>query len=622
MIRGRGVETRPLIKGYMTWDLTSYFPQFNGPEMRQFKAALRNDVIALKERATSVGALTDDNAAVWEEILLRNEDLSRRMSHLSSYVGCLAASDANNEEYLKEEAALVRLRAKFAKVRIELLRALKDAPEEIFSALKAKPSLTGAQNYLNRLREESRRAMTAEKEILATDLGVDGIQSWGRLYGTLSSKLEFDMVFPDGQHSRLPMSQRRSLMDHPDRRIRKAAFDGGNAAWQGVEDAAAAALNAIAGTRLTLNRHRGVEHFLDIALFQAAITRKTLDAMFDALFANLEIPRRILRLKAKLIGAQTIAWFDLGAPLDLRDHGKLSWDIAKTMVLESFIRAYPTLGRFFQQEVMAKNWIDWEPRAGKRPGGFCTSSMVSKESRIFMTYNESLGDVLTLAHESGHAFHGYLMGDIRPLARIYPMTLAETASTFGEQVLLNGLADDPSTSDAQRAMMLDIEVGHGAIYLLDIPVRFEFEKAFYEERKNGDLSVNYLKELMVKTQRRIFGDVLEPGQEDPYFWASKLHFYITGLTFYNFPYTFGYLLSRGLYTMFKNEGANFLSKYEEFLRLAGSDSAENVVRQTVGCDLENAEFWSKAIHSLEEPLQRLEALLPQLLASCTTQIFQ
>jgi oligoendopeptidase F len=224
-----------------------------------------------------------------------------------------------------------------------------------------------------------------------------------------------------------------------------------------------------------------------------------------------------------------------------------------------------------------------------------------------------LGDVLTLAHESGHAFHGYLMRDIRPYARGYPMTLAETASTFGEQVLMNGLLDNPDVSDAQKAMMLDVEVGHGAIYLLDIPVRYEFEKAFYNERKNGELSVSRLKQLMVETQRRVLGDVLEAGGEDPYFWASKLHFYITGITFYNFPYTFGFLLSRGLYAMFKKEGTSFLRKYEEFLRLTGSDTAENVVRRSLGRDLETPEFWTEAIRSLEEPLNQLETLLPKVL---------
>ena len=597
----------------MTWDLTSYFSEFHGPKMLRFKEAIGTDVAALQSAAASLPQLAAESASAWEDILLRNEDLSRRMSHFGSYIGCLASSDARNEAYMKEEGELTRTRAELAKVRIELLRGLKHSSDADFTALCAKPTLAGAENYLNRLREEARRAMSVEKEILATDLGVDGIQSWGRLYDTASAKLEFDMLYPDGRRERVPMSQRRSLMDDPDRRVRQAAFEGGNAAWQTVEDTAAAALNAIAGTRLTLNRHRGVDHFLDIALFQAAIGRKTLDAMFEALFANLEIPRKILRFKAQVMGRARVAWFDLGAPLDLPHQEKLSWVDACSMIGASFNQAYPALGNYFAQQVIAKNWVDWEPRRSKRPGGFCTSSMLSKESRIFMTYNEALGDVLTLAHESGHAYHGYLMGDVRPYARGYPMTLAETASTFGENVLINGILDDAKVSEEQKALILDIELGHGAVYLLDIPVRYEFEKAVYEERAKGSLSVSRLKELMSQTQRQVLGDVLEPGGEDPYFWASKLHFYVTGITFYNFPYTFGYLLSRGLYAMFRKEGNRFLPKYEEFLRRAGSDTAENVVKQTVGRDIEKTEFWSEAIRSLEEPLEQLQAMLPKVM---------
>jgi oligoendopeptidase F len=597
----------------MSWDLSSYFPEFNGPEMRRFKDRLAGDIALLQAEAAALAPLTAESAAGWEGILLRNEDILRRMSHLGSYISCLASSDARNESYLKEEAELVGMRAELAKFRIEFLRAIRETKEEMFTAFIARPALDGAQNYLNRMRQEARRAMAPEKEILATDLGVDGIQAWGRLYDTVSSKLEFDMLFPDGNRRRVPVSQRRSLLEDPDRRVRKAAFEGGNAAWQSIEDMAAAALNAIAGTRLTLNRHRRVEHFLEIALFQSSITRKTLDAMFEALFSRLEMPRKILRLKAKLLARPSLAWFDVGAPLELPGQEKLSWEKATSMVGKSFERAYPALGKFFEQQVIGKDWVDWEPRTGKRPGGFCTSSMLTKESRIFMTYNQSLGDMLTLAHESGHAYHGAMMRDIRPYGRGYPMTLAETASTFGEQVLMNGILDDPAISAAQKALILDIETGHGAIYLLDIPVRYEFEKAFYEERASGPLSVSRLKELMVDTQQKIFGDLLEAGGEDPYFWASKLHFYITGITFYNFPYTFGYLLSRALYRMFKKDSGEFLPKYEEFLRLAGTEPAEKLVQQTIGRDIEQPQFWAEAIDSLEEPLARLEMLLPEIL---------
>ena len=272
----------------------------------------------------------------------------------------------------------------------------------------------------------------------------------------------------------------------------------------------------------------------------------------------------------------------------------------------------PTLGEFLGQ-VCERQWIEHAPRPGKRPGAFCTGSLLTRESRIYMTYNDTLGDVLTLAHEVGHAFHSYIMRDVRTYNHFYPMTLAESASTFGEMILTEGILADPSFSPAQKASALNQEIGHGAIFLLDIPVRYQFEKKLYEERTNGELTVSRLKELMIETQREVFGSALAPGGEDPYFWASKLHFYITGVTFYNFPYTFGFLLSRGLYSMFKQEGSDFLPRYEQFLRLTGSDTAEGVARRALGRDLEDPQFWTEAIQTLETPLAELEKLLPEVL---------
>ncbi|HWP58492.1 MAG TPA: M3 family oligoendopeptidase [Candidatus Acidoferrales bacterium] len=593
----------------MNWDLASFFAEFNGAEMVSFKQRLARDIGALCEKAATLPPLSSENQDAWEEVFCAYEDIQRRLSHLGSYISCLASADSRNEAYLKESASLAVVRAEFSKIRVQLLRALKDCAAETFALFADRPRLRGAGHFLARLREDSRRSMDAEKENLAHELAVDGIQAWGRLYDRVSGKLEFDMEFPDGGRQRLPMSQRRSLLENPDRRIRKAAFDGGNAAWSSVEDVAAAALNAIAGARLTLNRHRGVSDFLEVALFQSAITRRTLDAMFEAVFANLELPRRICRLKARAMGRDRVAWYDLAAPLAVADQERIPWEQATAMVASCFARAYPRLGDFFR-EMVRRNWIEWEPRPGKRPGAFCTGSLLTNEARIFMTYDGSFGDAVTLAHESGHAYHGELMRDLRPFARAYPMTLAETASTFAELVFLEGALRDAGAGDARQCFLLDMELGHAAVYLLDIPVRFAFEKALYEERGGGELGVSRLKELMVETQRRILGDALETGGEDPYFWASKLHFYITGTTFYNFPYTLGFLLSRALFSMFRKEGSAFLPKYENFLRLSGSDTVENVARQSLGRDLESAGFWSEAIASLEEPLARLEELLP------------
>lgn len=598
----------------MDWDLTSYFPQFDGEEMRQFRDSLSSDLQALCQRARQLSPLDSSNGATWEDVFLQAEKIAERLSHLGSYLGCLSAADAKNEEYSRQEAAFALLEAEGEKLDVELLRALKNADDALFADFADRPALRDAGYFLQRQRTEAQRSMEANKEVLAADLGVDGLHAWGRLYSTVASKLEFEMHYPDGRSEWRPMAQRRALMEHADRRVRKAAFDGGNAAWERVEDVTAAALNAISGTRLTLNRHRGVDHFLDIALFQAGIERRTLDAMFEAIFDSIELPRRALRLKAQLQRTDGIAWYDLGAPLPVGQRAALSWEEGKALVEASFSEAYPLLGEYLRQ-TYAKNWIDWSPRPGKRPGAFCTGSLLTRESRVYMTYNDTLGDVRTLAHEIGHAFHSYVMRDVRAFARFYPMTLAESASTFGEMLLTAGALADPSITPEQKASLLDMEVGHGAIFLLDIPVRYHFEKKLHEERARGELSSSQLKQLMGETQRDILGDTLESGGEDPFFWASKLHFYITGVTFYNFPYTFGFLLSRGLFAAFQREGADFLPRYEAFLRLTGSDSAEGVARRTLDCDLGDPAFWSDAIATLNEPLNQLETLLPQLASS-------
>ncbi len=595
----------------MNWDLSSYFPTFDGAEMKEFKSSLKKDLGENLEKARTLSPLNRKNMSAWEGLFLASEDLMARLSHLSSYLGCLAAVDARNEDYQREQAAMAHTWAEFAKLQVQLLEAIKHVGDKVFSTFVARKRLKNARYFIERMREESHRTMTPDKEILAADLSVDGMDAWGRLYDTVSGKLEFDMEYPDGRQERLSMSQRRSLLEDPDRRVRRAAFKGGNEAWQSMEDVAAAALNAISGSRLTLNKHRGVSHFLDIALFQSAISKETLDAMFKAIYDNIEIPLRILRLKARTLNLESLPWYDLSAPLPVKDQQRFSWEQGSGFVDTAFSRAYPTLGTFFES-MFKKKWIEWEPRTGKRPGGFCTSSLLIGESRIFMTYQGGLGDILTLAHESGHAFHSYTMRDLRPFAHNYPMTLAETASTFGEMILIDGLLHDTSISEEQKALLLDTQLGHAAIYLMDIPVRYEFEKCLYEERAEGELSVSRFKELMVSTQRQVFGDLLEQGGEDSLFWASKLHFYITEVTFYNFPYTFGYLLSRGLYAMFLAEGKNFLPRYEEFLKLTGSDTADGVALKTIGRDLRTTEFWTEAIKSLEEPLSRLEQILPTI----------
>jgi len=598
----------------VTWDLTGFFPSLDGPEMRRFKTALAADIASLAREAEALGPLEQASADAWEAIVLAAEEVQSRLAHLSAYLDCLTAAHAGDEAYARERATIARLWAEFEKCDVALLGAFKPVEPALFEAFIARAKLKPVAHALGRVRQRAAFSMSSAEEILAADLGVDGLDAWGRLYDGITGKLSFEFVDKSGQTERRPIAQWRSLMSDPNRAIGQAAFAGGNRAWAGIADVCAAALNAIAGTRLTLNRHRGIADFLDRALFQAGIRRDTLEAMYTAIHGRIDTARAILRAKAGFMDRTGIWFFEREAPLPLADTGLYSWSQAAAKVAASFARGYPDLGAYFRSMLDAR-WIEAEARPGKRPGAFCTDSPLTGEQRIFMTFGGTLGNITTLAHEVGHAWHSHLLRDLRPLARHYPMTLAETASIFAESLLAEGIHRDPQIPPKQKLLMLDEALSGAAVLLLDITTRFEFEKAFYAERGQGEVSVSRLKALMCDTQRRIYGDSLLADGVDPYFWASKLHFYITETSFYNFPYTFGFLLARALTALFRSEGRDFLPRYENFLKATGSDTVENVCRATLGLELGAPAFWEAAIDSLEAPLTRYRRLLAEARAA-------
>ena len=593
------------------WDLGSFFPAFDGPEMKAFKKKLDSDIRALGVRASKLGPLGPKTAPAWEKVLLAAEGCEARLMHLGFYLSCLEAAHSDKEEYSIEKGRFSALEAEFQKTDAEVLRGLKGASERDFKAFLQREALASAAYAVRRARERARHTMSAEEERLAADLGVDGLQAWSRLYDKVSGKLSFEMEVPGGKTVRKPISEWRALMGSADRRVGRAAFEGGNRAWASVEDVCAAALNAIAGTRLTLYKRRGMRHFLDKPLHQAGMSLRTLEAMYEAVRSEIELPREVFRAKGAALGRPGVAWFEREAPLPLKWKSRLTWREGEDMVGRAFEAAYPGLAEYYR-DALRKRWIESEACGGKRPGAFCDSSPVNGEQRVFMTFNGALRDVSTIAHEVGHAWHGHLLKEMRPFAQKYPATLAETASVFSEGILAEGLARDEGLPPDARLQLLDADLCSAAVFLLDITVRFEFEKAFHEERARGEVPVSRLKELMASKQREVWGSALEPGGEDPLFWASKLHFYVADVCFYNFPYTVGFLLSRALLAMFREQGPSFLPKYEEFLRLTGSGTLEEVVRRGLGADAGRPAFWAASIRSLREPLASYRKLLKEV----------
>lgn len=594
-----------------TWSLKSYFPEFDGPDHQQFVALLSSDLSAAIKTASDLPELEATSTEAWIQLFLSYEDLGARIGHLESYLGCLGSADAANEAYQSAEGALAAQHAEYSKLETPLNSGLGAASDATWQTFLEDDRLNDAEYTLNRLRQSAKFQMDQAGEALAADLGVDGISSWGRLYDTVSGKMTFEMPWPDGHVETTPMSQRRSLLTHRDRAVRSAAFTASNKVWEAHEDVMGAALNSIAGTRHTLYGRRGQNHFLDAPLHDAGVSRETIEAMFSAIQANYETPRRILRLNAKTQGTSALSWSDIGAPQLPGTLPALSWARGVELVDQSFGKMYPKLQDYLRT-MIEQRWIENEQRPNKRAGAFATGSSLINEERIFMTYGQTMNDVTTLAHEAGHTWHSHLLSPLRPCAQDYPMTLAETASTFAESILADGLLQDPALDNAQRAFLTEQSLSHTPAFLLDIPVRFQFESKFYNERKSGPVPVSRIKELMVETQREVFGDTLIEGGEDPFFWASKLHFFITDLSFYNFPYTFGFLLSTALFQEFKKQGPAFLERYETFLSLTGRASCEDVVNQSLDRDIRDPEFWAETIRGIEPRIDAFEAAVGKL----------
>lgn len=606
----------------INWDMTSYFSEFGGDAYHAHMEGLVQNMETLEERSRAAQRITLENTDAWVEIFVLNERILADFSHVASYVGCLSSADVGNEAYKQADARISQLGAVYSKSLAMVMDALKAVEDDAFDALLGREELQSAEFYITRLRQNAVKTMAPEMEVLAAELGVDGISAWGRLYDELSGRLTFDMPEPGAQDGNgngaggeaamtpTPMALKNSLLESADPKVRKNALENSNKAWKEVSYVTASALNAIAGTRHTLYRKRGYTSFLEKPLFDAGVSMQTVNAMWEAVESQRDVVLSYLKKKAQLLGKDALGFQDLSCPLPMKTEKKYDWEQGAGLVLRAFHARYPALGKF-AEEMLANKRVESEQRAGKRPGAFCTTTLKTRESRVFMSFGGGLGDVTTLAHELGHAFHGAMLKEMRPMASRYPMTLAETASTFAERILQAELLEDPSASKAEKLQVLTARLNDAATFLCNIHMRYLFEKDFYTERQEGEVPVSRLMELMVKAQRQCYGDALEKDGLDPMFWASKLHFYITGVSFYNFPYTFGYLFSLGLAADVNRRGEAGMRKYEELLKLTGSDTCEGVAQRALGLDLTSKSFWNRAIDQVHEDYELFLELLEE-----------
>ncbi len=572
-----------------TWDLETIFPGgSNSPEFADYLQDLANAIEAITPRVEQLTMVTP--LAEWQQILTEIQAIIVQSRQANAFIHCLTAQDVTDEKAKLLSSQVRQIGASFSSVMTTFDDQLKKFSDSHWKDFINQPELADLHFILNERRNRAKNRLCAHRESLANDLAVDGYHAWSDLYYTIVGRMNID-VEVDNTKKTVSMGQASNLLNNPDRQLRQQVFTKYEQAWEQNSELLSNSLNHLAGFRLTLYRHREWDNVLSEPLEINRMNPATLDTMWDTITKNKAKLGQFLNRKAELLGLDKLSWYDVEAPLG-SSQATMNYDDAAKFIVDQFHKFDPKLANF-SAKALENRWIEAEDRPGKRSGGFCTSFPVQNQSRIFMTYSGSLSNVSTLAHELGHAYHQYVMDGIAPLNKSYAMNVAETASTFAEMLVADA-AIKAAANPEERLVLLEDKIQRSVAFFMNIHARFLFETRFYDQRKKGIVSASELNKLMLDAQKEAYLDSLD--QYHPYFWASKLHFYITGTPFYNFPYTFGYLFSLGIYAQAQAEGSGFAEKYRNLLRDTGRMRVEDLATKHLGVDLTKADFWQGAVN--------------------------
>lgn len=590
-----------------TWDLESIFS--GGSSSETFAAYLKQleqDIASLNTQVADAKVpVTIEDTYAYDGIIDQLQDIIARLSEGSAFVSCLGAENQDDKKAVQLTGRIASLHAQLSSVKNRFDSLLQQTDDEVWTGWMQRPEIMPISFVMNESRQEAKEKMAPELESLALDLAVDGYHGWGDFYDTIVSKVRVPYE-ENGETTYLSAGQAANKLQHPNREVRESMLVNWEKAWSEAADYCADTLNHLGGFRLKLYEKRGWDSVLKEPLAINRMSAQTLDAMWNVITRAKPALVKYLERKAELLGVEHLSWADVSAPIG-ESTGTISYEEAAESIVSQFRKFSPRMADFAQM-AFDKHWIEVEDRPGKRPGGFCTSLPVSKETRIFMTYAGTASNVSTLAHELGHGYHQHVMDDMEILNQSYAMNVAETASTFAELIVADALIQE--ADEKEKLALLEEKIQNTVAFFMNIHARFLFETRFYEKRKEGLLSADELSALMEEAQREAFCDSL--GSYHPTFWASKLHFYITGVPFYNFPYTFGFMFSTGIYAQAQKEGAAFAEKYDNLLRDTGRMTVEELADKHLGTDVTKPDFWQGAadlcIADIEQFLHMTENL--------------
>lgn len=581
---------------YNEWSLDIFYKGIDDPALTSDVKALEDKVALYKEAVSKLSA--DDPRGSLRGMIDLKEEITVLTRKIAGYCSLRRSTNSTDAEVSALMTRIQLLLASTAKENVAYEKFV-GSIEDLDAVLSSDEVLAQYKFYFGEVKASVAHNLSDEAEDVFARLNISGGRAWGDLFSYLTATVEVEY---NGEVTTL--SAIRGLAESDDAAVRKAAYEAELAAYKKIKDPIAFALNSIKAQVNTEAALRGYESPLAMTLEHSRMKKETLDAMLEAMREYMPKFRKYLRHKAELLGYENgLPWYELFAPMGKAGSKTFSAEESHSYLVEHFESFAPDLAEMVD-EAFKNDWIDFYPRAGKVGGAFCSNLPFLKQSRVLTNFSGSFGSVVTLAHELGHAYHGLMIQDHRPLNTGYTMPVAETASNFNELIIVNDAI--AKSEGEEKIQLIESQLQDCTQIIVDIYSRFLFEDEVIRRRGSTFLFAKDLEEIMLGAQKEAYGDGLDPDTLHPYMWCCKSHYFSAGLSYYNFPYAFGGLFSRGLYSKYLEEGDAFLPKYRALLKATTVESVENVAH-IAGIDLTNPDFWRRSLDVIAEKIDEFIA---------------
>lgn len=581
-----------------TWSLDVLYTGFD--DKRWSEDLKKLDDCVEKFQAFAAKLSDENEKETIKEGLKLLEELEGLFAQMMIFCELRGATDTRDKDSMSYEGVLSqkRNRTRAAETKFaEYVAARKNLEQDI----KEDAFLTSYAYLLRNMAEDNRHLLSGDVEEALAKMDISGGAAWSSLQGYLTSSVEADLG-----GKKLTLSEVRNLAYSPSREERKAAYEAELACYDKIKDSVAYALNSIKMQDISECELRGFASPLAKTLYYARMKEETLNALLEAMTEYMPQFWRYLRLKAEKLGyADGLPWYELFAPLG-KSTKRYTTEEARDYLITVFSSFSPDMAEMMKR-AFAEDWIDFYPRNGKVGGAFCEALNSKKEFRVLTNFSGSFSDLVTLAHELGHGYHDFMVHDNEPLNMEYSMPVAETASTFNENVI-TGYAIDHTGDEEEKLALIESQLSDTAQIMCDIYSRFLFESEVVERRRDSFLFADELNEIMLDAQKKAYGNGLDENCLHPYMWVCKSHYYSANLGFYNYPYAFGGLFARGLFAKYKKEGSAFVENYKKMLKNTPVMSVEDVAK-ICGIDLTDKEFWMMSLHSYDAEIDEFERLI-------------